>query len=110
GMPVVALICGYNGPIADGEKVFAPARKFGKPIADLVGPMPYAARQMLLDDPNATHGLQRYWRSAFTERISDELIDLLVDGASRFSSPLSAIIFFYMHGAASRAAPTATAF
>jgi FAD/FMN-containing dehydrogenase len=110
GMPVAAMMLGYNGPIADGEKIFSPARKFGKPIADLVGPMPYTARQQMLDDPNATHGLQRYWRSALTERISDELIDVLVEGASKFSSPLSAIIFFYMHGAAVRVAPSDTAF
>ena len=110
GMPVGALVLGYNGPVSDGENIFARAREFGKPIADLVGPMPYSARQRLLDDPNATHGLQRYWRSALTENVSDELIDLLVDGASKFSSPLSAIIFFYMHGAAVRVAPGDTAF
>jgi FAD/FMN-containing dehydrogenase len=80
GMPVAALILGYNGPIADGEKVLAPARRFGKPLADVVGPMPYAARQRMLDEPNATHGLQRYWRSAFTEQISDGLIDIMVEG------------------------------
>jgi FAD/FMN-containing dehydrogenase len=110
GMPVSAMILGYNGPIAEGEKILAPARQFGKPLADLVGPMPYGARQMMLDEPNATHGLQRYWRSAFTERISDELIDLQVEGASRFTSPMSAMIFFHMHGAAARVPPTDTAF
>jgi FAD/FMN-containing dehydrogenase len=110
GMPVAALILGYNGPIAEGEKVLAPARRFGKPVADVVGPMPYGARQRLLDEPNATHGLQRYWRSAFTEQISDGLIDVMVEGASRFSSPLSALLFFHMHGAATRVSPTATAF
>src|SRR5262252_4228162 len=31
GMPVAALILGYNGPIAEGERVLAPARRFGKP-------------------------------------------------------------------------------
>ena len=81
GMPVAALILGYNGPLAEGERVLAPARRFGKPLADLVGPMPYAARQRLLDEPNATHGLHRYWRSAFTEQITDALIDRLVEGA-----------------------------
>jgi FAD/FMN-containing dehydrogenase len=110
GMPVAALILGYNGPLSEGEKVLAPARRFGKPAADVVGPMPYAARQRLLDEPNATHGLQRYWRSAFTERISDGLIDLMVQAASSFSSPLSALLFFNMHGAATRVSPTATAF
>jgi FAD/FMN-containing dehydrogenase len=110
GMPVVALMLGYNGSIAEGEKIFAPARRFGQPLADLVGPMPYTARQRMLDDPNATHGLQRYWRSALTERISDELIDVLVGAAAQFSSPLSAIIFFHMHGAATRVSSTDTAF
>jgi FAD/FMN-containing dehydrogenase len=110
GMPVAALILGYNGAIADGEKVLAPARRFGTPIADLVGPMTYATRQKLLDEPNATHGLHRYWRSAFTGQISDALVDALVEAASRFSSPMSAVIFFYMHGAAARVSPSATAF
>jgi len=110
GMPVAALILGYNGPIAEGEKVLAPARRFGKPVADVVAPMPYAARQRMLDEPNATHGLQRYWRSAFTEQISDGLIDVMVEGASSFSSPLSALLFFHMHGAATRVSPLATAF
>ena len=110
GMPVVALILGYNGTIAEGERVLAPARRFGKPLADLVAPMPYGARQRLLDEPNAVHGLHRYWRSAFTEQLPDELIGLLVDAAATFTSPLSALIFFYMHGAAVRVPPTETAF
>jgi FAD/FMN-containing dehydrogenase len=110
GQPVAALILGYNGPIADGEKVLAPARRFGRPVADLVGPMPYGVRQTLLDEPNARHGLHRYWRSAFTKRLSDELIEGLVDGASRVTSPLSALVLFYMHGAATRVRPDETAF
>ena len=110
GVPLAAMVLGYNGPLAEGEKVLAPARRFGKPVADLVSPMPYRARQCMLDEPNATHGLHRYWRSAFTERISDEVIDVLVEGAASFSSPLSALLFFYMHGAATRVSPTATAF
>src|SRR5262249_12119501 len=60
GKPASALILGYNGPIEEGVKVLAPARQFGKPIADLVGPVPYKARQTMLDDPNAVHGLHRY--------------------------------------------------
>ena len=110
GMPVVALMLGYNGPIKKGEEVLGPARRFGKPIADMVGPMPYTARQTMLDANNAEHGLHRYWRSAFTEQISDDLIDALVEGAATFSSPLSALIFFHMHGAATRPLPTDTAF
>ena len=110
GVPIVALVMGYNGPIADGERVLSPARTFGRPIADLVGPMPYGIRQTLLDEPNAVNGLQRYWRSAFTDHISDELIDVVTEAAASFTSPMSALLFFYMHGAATRVAPDATAF
>jgi FAD/FMN-containing dehydrogenase len=110
GVPVVALLLGYNGSVREGEDVLGPARRFGTPLADLIGPMPYVARQTLIDANNAEHGLHRYWRSALTEQISDELIDALVEGAATFSSPLSALIFFYMHGAAIRPHPTDTAF
>jgi hypothetical protein len=110
GEPVVALLPGYNGPLEDGESVFAPLRRFGQPLADLVQPMTYCTRQTLLDEPSAQHGLHRYWRSAFTEQISDELVDTLVEAAGRFSSPLSALIFFYVHGGAARVARSETAF
>jgi hypothetical protein len=72
--------------------------------------MPYGVRQTVLDEPNAVDGLQRYWRSAFTDWLSDDFIDTAVDYAARFSSPLSAMLFFYMHGAATRVAADATAF
>ena len=110
GVPVGALVLGYNGPIEEGERVLAPARQFGQPVADLVAPMPYCARQSMLDVPFAEHGLHRYWRSAFTEQISDDLIKVIVEGAARFSSPLSALILFYIHGAAARIPADATAF
>ncbi len=110
GVPVIAMIMGYNGPLAEGERVLAPARQFGRPLVDLVGPMPHAVRQTLLDEPNAIIGLHRYWRSAFTEQIPDELIDIVVEQAGNFTSPLSAMLFFYMHGAATRVPESATAF
>lgn len=109
-VPVVAMILGYNGPIDEGEKVLAPARQFGTPIADLVSPMPYAVRQTLLDEPNAHIGLHRYWRSAFAEDLSDGLFDIAVEAAGIFTSPLSALLFFYMHGAAVRVPSGDTAF
>ena len=88
----------------------APAREFGQPLADLVAPMPYSARQSMLDEPNAIHGLHRYWRSAFTEQLDDGLFDAMVEEAAAFSSPLSALLFFYLHGAATRVPVGDTAF
>jgi hypothetical protein len=108
--PVIALVLGYNGPLDEGERVLRPAREFGRPLADVVAPMPYTARQSMLDQPNAVPGLHRYWRSAFTEELDDGLIEAATEAAAGFSSPLSALIFFYVHGAATRVPPEATAF
>src|SRR5262249_17884304 len=55
GVPMGAMLLGYNGPIEEGERVLAPARRFGQPVADLVAPMPYCARQSMLDVPYAEH-------------------------------------------------------
>lgn len=110
GIPILALVLGYNGPIEEGERVLRPAREFGQPLADLVAPMPYGARQTMLDEPNAVNGLHRYWRSAFTEQLDDGLFDAMVDAAANFSSPLSALLFFYVHGAATRVPAGDTAF
>jgi FAD/FMN-containing dehydrogenase len=110
GVPAAAMLLGYNGAIEEGQRVLAQARAFGKPVADLVGPMPYGVRQTMLDEPNAKHGLHRYWRAAFTETISDGLIDAAVATAARFSSPLSALLFFHMHGAGTRVPAGETAF
>lgn len=110
GVPVAAMVLAYNGPVDEGERVLAPARQFGQPAADLVSLMPYSARQTMLDVPFAEHGLHRYWRSAFTEQISDELIKVAVDGAARFSSPLNSLLFVYLHGAITRVPASETAF
>lgn len=110
GNRVAALILIYTGDLAEGEKVLAPARAFGQPIADVVQPMPYTARQALLDEGVATHGWQRYWKSAYDTTFSDELINELVSAAENFSSPMSAIVVFRMHGQPTKVPPDATAF
>jgi len=110
GVPMAAMLLGYNGPIEAGERVLAPARQFGHPAADLVAPMPYVARQAMLDVPGAEHGLHRYFRSALTVQLSDTLIEVMVEGAARFSSPLSALFLGYLHGAVTRVPASETAF
>ena len=58
--------------------------ELGRPLADLVGPMPYAVRQTLLDEPNARNGLHRYWLSAFAGQLSGQFLDVAVEAASSF--------------------------
>ena len=109
GDPLVAVLLGYNGDLNEGEKVLAPARSFGSPIADLVTAMPYTQRQTLIDDLGV-HGIHRYWKSGFVPDLSDAFVDLIVDRADTMRSPMSVVGVFYVHGAAARVDPSATAF
>src|SRR5262249_12733409 len=71
GVPVFAMILGYLGAdLAAGELLLAPARNFGTPVADLVGPVPYRQQQTLIDAA-APPGLPRYWKSSFVKQLSD---------------------------------------
>ena len=49
GKEILALAMCYSGDIKEGERIAAPLRAFGKPIADVVAPHPYAAWQTILD-------------------------------------------------------------
>jgi len=109
GSPRVLIIdtC-YAGSIEDGEKALAPLRKIGKPLRDLIAPMPYLSMQQSNDETFA-YGRRYYVRSGFLRRIETALTDTIVEHASELP-PNVAIAFADMGGAISRVAPTATAF
>jgi FAD/FMN-containing dehydrogenase len=109
GMPILAFLVCYNGPIEDGERVLAPLRAFGPPVADMVAPMPYVALQSMLDE-GFPKGLQVYWRSDFLKHLDDDVIDMLVEHHARLTSPLSALLLEQFGGAVRRVSKDATAF
>ena len=109
GMPMVGLIAAYNGPIEEGERILRPLREFGPPLADQIAPMPYTALQTMLDE-GFPSGLPVYWRSNFVSDLSDDAIDTIVDGFSRITSPLSAILLEHLGGAVARVGRDDTAF
>lgn len=109
GNPVVAMACCYAGPLDKGEQAVAPLRRFGLPVADLIGPMPYTAVQGMIGQAFPA-GRRNYWKSTLLREIPDGVIDTVVDFAERVPSPLSAIVFADTHGAYGRVAPDATAY
>ena len=109
GDPVAGFMVGYNGDIDKGEQVIKSIREFGSPLVDMVQPMPYSARQHMLDD-SAPHGPRRYWKSGFVRDFSDDVIDVFAEHSGNLISPMTAIPIFNFHGAAARVAPEATAF
>ena len=108
GPQAVAIAAAWFGDPEQGDAALAPLRTFGVPLFDVIGPMPYVQLQQMFDAA-APHGIARYWKSGYFTELSDELIDALVSRAAGLS-PLSALLFFHMHGVAGRVAPDATAF
>jgi FAD/FMN-containing dehydrogenase len=108
GKPVLALILVWSGDAKEGERAIAPLRRIGSPIADVVRPVPYVALQSMLDG-GAPHGNHYYWKSHRIPRLSDDVIDLLVERVGCITSPLSQIGGWAVGGAVGRVDPRATA-
>ena len=73
GELVTVLAVCYAGDLAAGERVLRPLRSFGRPLADLVAPMPYTALQSGSDAAYPS-GQRNYWKSHFVGEISDAAI------------------------------------
>ncbi len=98
GKPIVAVFVCWSGPIAEGEKILAPLRAFGAPVADVVTTRPYAQMQSLLD-ATQPKGRRYYWKSHYLPGIDARAIPVAIDLASRLPSPHTAVIFFQIGGA-----------
>lgn len=107
--PVVAIVLCYSGDLAEGERLVRPIKSLGPPAVDLIGPMPYAALQSMLD-AGAPAGLQNYWKASYLPALSDAAFELLVEHSRRMPSPLSQVHLHHMGGAVARVPKEATAF
>jgi FAD/FMN-containing dehydrogenase len=110
GAPVAVIIAAHIGDLATGERLMAPLRKFGSPLADTIAPTSYVQLNTLFDAAVPYGGVHRYWKSSFLNKLGDELLDIMTGRAERMLSPMSMVLFFHMHGAAARADKNATAF
>ena len=109
GKEILVLAMCYSGDIKVGEKATAELRALGKPIADVVGPAPFAAWQQAFD-PLLTPGARNYWKSHDFTQLSDGAITLLLDAVHHLPGPECEIFIGHVGGAAGRVALDATAF
>jgi FAD/FMN-containing dehydrogenase len=101
GELVTMLAVCWVGDLAEGERALRPLRDFGRPLADLVAPMPYTALQSG-SDASYPAGQQNYWKSHYVDEITDGVIATLLEHAPRMSSPQSSFYFQHLGGAISR--------
>jgi hypothetical protein len=109
GNPVVALVPCYTGSLDEGERLVAPLRRFGTPMADTIAPLPYVAMQQIFDAAFPP-GRLNYWKSALAGRLDDDVIGTSVKYARKVPSPFTVILFAELHGAYSRVGKTETAY
>jgi hypothetical protein len=109
GMPIVALLVCYNGPVDEGERAIKVIRDFATPIAGEIGPIPYTALQKMLDE-GMPSGLHSYWRSEFVASIPDDFVEAAVSAFERVKSPIRVMLIEQFGGAVSRVGVDTTAF
>jgi FAD/FMN-containing dehydrogenase len=108
GVPVIAINMCYSGPLAQGEAIVAPVRKFGQPLADLLHPKLYA--QTIATNIGAPEGRHYDEKAVSLYSLSDEVIDLLAEYGAMRTSAYSQVLIQHVHGAVQRVPSSATAF
>jgi hypothetical protein len=101
GKPIVGFLVCYDGPVEDGVRVLRPLREFGDPLFDAIAPAPFVVHQKFLGAA-FPHGRHYYWKSWKLPPLSDDAIDVIVQQASRITSPFCAIPIFTLGGAVER--------
>jgi FAD/FMN-containing dehydrogenase len=98
GQPIIAIFACHGGDPRDGERLAAPIKEFGSPVADIVVRRPFVQMQSLLD-ATQPKGRRYYWKSEYLPVIEPDLCELVVEHAARIPSPYGAIILFQIEGA-----------
>jgi FAD/FMN-containing dehydrogenase len=109
GKHVVMVGCCWAGSVETGEQALRPLKDFGSPVADLCMPKPFVAHQAMFD-ATFPHGRWYYMSSRDVAALTDDVIDLVIEHATRISSPHSGIPIFHLGGAIAHVDDDATAF
>jgi len=107
--PYVAVLGMYAGPADEGETALRPLRDLGEPLADLSGPMTYVDAQQIYD-PDYPAGHRYYWKSTNLERLTPEIVDVLVERTLTAPSKHSTIDVWLNGGRIARIGDAETAF
>ena len=104
GQPLIAIAVCWNGDEATGADVVQVMRDLS-PEVDLVGPMPYAELQSMIDDPP---GFRQYWSADYHDTFPDDALDVFLDAGARRASPMTQHLLIPWGGALARVDADAT--
>lgn len=83
GVLCVAIAFLWAGPIEEGEPWAARFRQ-AAPAVDLVGEMPYADFQCMIDNPP---DMRNYWTAEYLDALPDGALDIFVEQSNRMPAP-----------------------
>jgi FAD/FMN-containing dehydrogenase len=109
GQLVVGVACCWAGQLDRGESVLDPMKRFGSRVVDLCAPRAFVEHQALFD-PSFPPGIWIYSKAADVKALSDDVLDVMLDYATRVESPRSGIIAWQLGGAVARVGELATPF
>jgi len=104
----VLALC-WSGDLEQGKKAVAPLQALGKPLADIVGPMPYAGWQTAFD-PLLAPGARNYWKSHDFKQLDDALITMLLEAVQTLPTGDCEVFIGHLGGAVNRKKADATAY
>jgi FAD/FMN-containing dehydrogenase len=109
GTKLVAMVVCHCGSPADGERAVQPIKRFGAPVMDAIGPIPYTTMNTMLDGAYPK-GALNYWKSSFLASLGDEAIRTMIDCFAECPTPMGQLLLEHFHGAVTRVGVTDTAF
>jgi FAD/FMN-containing dehydrogenase len=103
----------HAGSDNEAERTLRSLRAIAAPTQEFIKRQPFAAlaeRAAATNPANSPPPVYRGIQTVYRDRLSDDLIDIVVDRLERASPEAVMGISHYMHGQVCRVAPTATAF
>jgi FAD/FMN-containing dehydrogenase len=104
----VVLVCGF-GSQEEHERAIQPIRADGRPLFELVTPIPYTDFQKVLD-AGAPWGIRGYEKAVYVDDLSDDVIAVTAEHLPRKQSPMSFFPVQRLNGAFGRVGEDETAF
>ncbi|MEY8143956.1 FAD-binding oxidoreductase [Falsihalocynthiibacter sp. CO-5D18] len=109
GKPVLVFAVCYIGDEDGGGDALKKLRALGKPIADVIGPSPFAGWQQAFD-PLLTPGMRNYWKSHDFNELKEDAVQVLLNAIETLPDPNCEVFIAHVGGAMARIADDATAY
>lgn len=110
GKRVYTIAAVYAGDAKKGEELLQPLRELGELVTDFSGQIEYCELQKLFDTLMPFGEYRCYWKSHYINGLSDQVIDLILEGNAAPPSPNTLSSIWNFGGATARVAADATAF